>query len=156
MTRLPTALLAVLLGCAGSAAAAPPAPPLPDGVSCNTAKNAVPKEQRIAEAPEFEAPVVLERAETVAPAGREGESVKVLVRVVVCTDGIPRQPSIVISGTKEFDAAAADAVSRWRFSPGKRFGVPAAMSYTVLVRFGPAEAPVEPEPPEPAETPSGT
>ena len=159
MTRVRAGALATLVAClGGSIAATPPAPtlPLPDGVSCNTSKNAVPKERRIDGAPEFEAPVVLERADAVPPAGRESEEVKVLVRVVVCTDGIPRTPTIVISGTKDFDAAAADALSRWRFSPGKRFGVPAAMSYTALVPFGPAEPPTEPEPPEPPEATSGT
>ena len=125
-------------------ALAAPRDPLPDGVSCNTARNAVPKEKEIAGAPEFEPPQILESPGAVAPAGRETESVKVLVRVVVCTDGIPRTPTIVISGTKEFDAAAATAVLRWRFVPGKRHGVPAAMSYTTLVRFGPVTAPPEP------------
>ena len=130
-------------------ALAAPAPraPLPAGVSCNTAKTAVAQDRHILDAPEFEAPVVLARADAIAPQGREGESVKVLVRVVVCTDGIPRTPTIVISGTKEFDAAAADALTRWRFAPGKRFGVAAAMSYTALVSFG---TPKELAPPEPA------
>lgn len=113
-------------------------------------------ERRHADAPEFEAPVVVDRSEAVVPTGHDGESVKVLVRVVVCTDGLPRAPTVVLSGTKEFDAAAVAAISKWKFAPGKRFGVPAAMSYTILVRFGPMTAPEEPEPEGPAGVTSGT
>ena len=143
MTRSCAAIVATLLAAVSSSTAVA----LPDGVSCNTAKTAVAKDRQILDAPEFEAPVVLARSEAIAPQGHEGEIVKVLVRVVVCTDGIPRTPTIVISGTKEFDAAAAHALTRWRFAPGKRFGVAAAMSYTALVSFG---APKEPAPPEAA------
>jgi protein TonB len=135
-----------MIGLLLAVALAAPKSALPEGVSCNTSKNAAAIEQEIPDAPEFEPPQILERADAVAPVGRESESVKVLVRVVVCTDGIPRTPTIVISGTKEFDAAAAAAVLRWKFAPGKRYGVPAAMSYTTLVKFGPATGPAEREP----------
>lgn len=137
-----------------AAVLAAPKDPLPEGVSCNTSKSAVAKEQEIPEAPDLEPPLILERFDPVAPAGRESEIVKVLVRVVVCTDGIPRTPTIVISGTKEFDAAAAASVLRWKFVPGKRRGVVAAMSYTTLVKFGPVAPPVDAEAAEQA--PSGS
>jgi protein TonB len=136
-----TTLLAVAFGI--TLAASAPTDPLPAGVSCNTSKGSVAKDQEVPDAPDLEPPLILERFDPVAPVGRESESVKVLVRVVVCTDGVPRTPTIVISGTKEFDAAAAAAVLRWKFVPGKRHGVTAAMSYTTLVKFGPVTAPVE-------------
>lgn len=52
-------------------------------------------------------------------AGIEGE---VVVEFIVDTNGDVRNPFVVRSTQREFEAAAIQAVSKWRFRPGRRGG----------------------------------
>jgi protein TonB len=52
-------------------------------------------------------------------AGIEGE---VVVEFIVDTNGDVRNPFVVRSSQREFEAAAIQAVSKWKFRPGRRGG----------------------------------
>jgi protein TonB len=64
-------------------------------------------------------------------AGIEG---RVIVRVLVGTDGLPKQV-VAVSGPKLLFAAAEDGVRRWRFNPGMSAGEPLQVSVEVPVVF---------------------
>ncbi|HXF59112.1 MAG TPA: TonB family protein, partial [Candidatus Saccharimonadales bacterium] len=64
-------------------------------------------------------------------AGIEG---RVIVRVLVGTDGLPKRV-VAISGPKLLFAAAEDGVRRWRFNPGMSAGEPLQVSVDVPVVF---------------------
>lgn len=67
---------------------------------------------------------------------RMGEQGKVLLRVLISTEGLPEQVEIKqSSGFERLDRQAHDTVLRWRFVPGKRNGVPEAMWYLVPINF---------------------
>ena len=56
---------------------------------------------------------------------RMGEQGKVVLRVLIGTDGAPQKVEInKSSGYERLDRQAQEAVMRWRFVPGKRNGVP--------------------------------
>ena len=65
-----------------------------------------------------------------------GEQGKVMLRVLVGTDGLPQQVELqTSSGYDRLDKAAIAAVQRWKFVPGTRNGVPEAMWNRVPVNF---------------------
>ena len=67
---------------------------------------------------------------------RMGEQGKVMVRVLIGTDGVPQKTEISqSSGYDRLDRQAQDAVMRWRFVPGKRNGVPETMWNLVPINF---------------------
>ena len=67
---------------------------------------------------------------------RMGEQGKVVLRVLIGTDGLPQQVEIKqSSGFDRLDRQAQEAVMRWRFVPGKRNGVPEAMWNLVPINF---------------------
>ncbi|MDR6215077.1 energy transducer TonB [Paracidovorax wautersii] len=67
---------------------------------------------------------------------RLGEQGKVVLRVLIGTDGLPQKVEInKSSGFERLDRQAQDAVMRWRFVPGKRNGVPETMWNLVPVNF---------------------
>jgi protein TonB len=67
---------------------------------------------------------------------RLGEQGKVVVKVLVGVDGLPKSADIRISsGFERLDAAAVEYVMRCRFVPGKVNGVVQAMSYDAPVNF---------------------
>lgn len=67
---------------------------------------------------------------------RMGEQGKVMLRVLVSTDGRPEQIELKeSSGFDRLDKAAMAAVKNWRFVPGKRNGVPEAMWNIVPINF---------------------
>jgi len=67
---------------------------------------------------------------------RMGEQGKVVLRVLIGTDGVPQKVEVnQSSGFDRLDRQAQDAVMRWRFVPGKRNGVPEAMWNLVPVNF---------------------
>ncbi|HEX5805239.1 MAG TPA: TonB family protein [Macromonas sp.] len=67
---------------------------------------------------------------------RLNEQGKVVVNVLIATDGTASQAVISSSsGYDRLDQAALKAVLGWRYVPGKRNGVPAAMRYDVPVNF---------------------
>ncbi len=74
-------------------------------------------------------------------AGREAD---VELRVVVDVDGSVREPEVASSGGADFDAAAIEAVARWRFSPATRDGTPVAARIRIPFQFRlPSVEPVE-------------
>jgi protein TonB len=67
---------------------------------------------------------------------RMGEQGKVVLRVLIGTDGLPQKVEInKSSGYDRLDRQAQEAVMRWRFVPGKRNGVPEAMWNLVPINF---------------------
>ncbi|WP_311221217.1 MULTISPECIES: energy transducer TonB [unclassified Acidovorax] len=67
---------------------------------------------------------------------RLGEQGKVVLRVLIGTDGLPQKVEVnKSSGFDRLDRQAQDAVMRWRFVPGKRNGVPETMWNLVPVNF---------------------
>ncbi|MBS0291066.1 MAG: energy transducer TonB [Proteobacteria bacterium] len=67
---------------------------------------------------------------------RLGEQGKIVLRVLIGTDGLPQKVEIKqSSGFERLDRQAVDTVSRWRFVPGTRNGVPEAMWYLQPINF---------------------
>lgn len=67
---------------------------------------------------------------------QRGEQGRVLVQVLVGTDGLPQKTELkASSGHPRLDQAALDSVLRWRFVAGRRDGVAQAMWVTVPVQF---------------------
>lgn len=67
---------------------------------------------------------------------RLGEQGKVVVRVLIGTDGTAQKAEIrTSSGFDRLDQAALATVQRWRYVPGKRDGVPEAMWFNVPINF---------------------
>lgn len=65
---------------------------------------------------------------------RLGEQGQVVYSVQIGTDGRPLSARLVkSSGFDRLDQAALTAVMRWRYTPGKRNGVPTAMSFNVPI-----------------------
>lgn len=65
-----------------------------------------------------------------------GEQGKVVLRVLIGTDGLPQKVELhQSSGYDRLDRQAQDAVARWRFVPGKRNGVAEAMWNMVPIHF---------------------
>jgi protein TonB len=61
-----------------------------------------------------------------------GEQGQVVHNVLIGVDGRPVSAKLVkSSGFERLDKAAYDAIMKWRFTPGKRNGVPEAMSFNV-------------------------
>jgi protein TonB len=67
---------------------------------------------------------------------RLGEQGKVVIRVLIGTDGSPQKAEVQqSSGFDRLDQAAMHTVLSWRFVPGKRGGVPEAMWFSVPINF---------------------
>jgi protein TonB len=67
---------------------------------------------------------------------RLGEQGKVVVRVLIGTDGTAQKTEIKqSSGFDRLDQAALTTVLRWRYVPGKRAGAPEAMWFNVPISF---------------------
>ena len=67
---------------------------------------------------------------------RLGEQGQVVHSVLIGIDGLPVSARLVqSSGFERLDQAAFNAVMRWRYTPGKRNGVPAAMSFNVPINW---------------------
>lgn len=67
---------------------------------------------------------------------RRGEQGVVIHSVLIGTDGLPVSARLVkSSGFAALDQAALTAVMRWRYVPGKRNGVPTAMSFNVPINW---------------------
>ncbi|UUZ64116.1 energy transducer TonB [Polaromonas sp. P1-6] len=63
---------------------------------------------------------------------RLGEQGQVVHSVLIGVDGHPVSAKLVkSSGFERLDKAAYEAIMKWRFTPGKRNGVPEAMSFNV-------------------------
>lgn len=67
---------------------------------------------------------------------RLGEQGQVVHSVLIGVDGLPVSAKLVkSSGFDRLDQAAFNAVMRWRYTPGKRNGVPTAMSFNVPIHW---------------------
>jgi len=67
---------------------------------------------------------------------RLGEQGKVIVRVLIGSDGTAQKAEVrQSSGFERLDLAALATVQRWRYVPGKRGGVPETMWFSVPVNF---------------------
>ena len=65
-----------------------------------------------------------------------GEQGKVVLRVLIGTDGLPQKVEVsTSSGYDRLDRQAQDAVMRWRFVPGRRGDVPETMWVSVPIVF---------------------
>jgi TonB family protein len=93
-----------------------------------------------AAAQEVVPPQPIETPAAVAPPGATaGATVGLLV--TVGADGTVKDAAVDVSGGPDFDAAALDAVKKWRFRPALRGGVPFAARVRIPFRFVPAAAP---------------
>ena len=117
----------------------PPAPPV---AAAPVAAPAAPAAPPAPAAPSIELPSsdasYLNNPKPVYPAvsKRLGEQGKVMLRVLIGTDGLPQKVEVKqSSGFERLDRQAIDAVMRWRFVPGKRNGVPEAMWNLVPINF---------------------
>ena len=117
----------------------PPAPPITEPVAAAPAPAAPPAPPA---PPKIELPssdaAYLNNPKPSYPAisKRMGEHGKVVLRVLIGTDGAPQKVEInKSSGYERLDRQAQEAVMRWRFVPGKRNGVPEAMWNLVPVNF---------------------
>jgi TonB family protein len=59
----------------------------------------------------------------------------VTLGVVVGSDGVPRDISVLSSLSPDFDKAAIDALRQWKFSPATKDGKPVAVRIAVDVDF---------------------
>lgn len=67
---------------------------------------------------------------------RLNEQGTVIHSVVIAADGRPMSAKLVkSSGFDRLDRAAYDAVMQWRYVPGKRQGVPEAMTFNVPIKW---------------------
>ena len=67
---------------------------------------------------------------------RLGEQGKVIVRVLIGADGLPQKAELrQTSGFDRLDQVALGIVMKWRYTPGKRGGVPEAMWFNVPLNF---------------------
>lgn len=128
-----------------NAAAAPTAQTAanaPSGVALPSAKSALPGGSAHAtpsavELPSSEAQYLHNPKPTYPRASRlRGEQGRVVVNVLIGTDGTAQQAEIkVSSGFERLDLAALRTAKAWRYVPGKRGGVPEAMWYAVPLNF---------------------
>ena len=103
------------------APASPPAPPAPPKV----------------ELPSSDADYLQNPKPAYPPLSKRlGEQGKVLVRVLIGMDGNAQKTEIKqSSGFERLDQSAMATVLRWRYTPGRRAGVPEAMWFNVPVNF---------------------
>jgi protein TonB len=64
--------------------------------------------------------------------GHEGD---VILKVLIDTDGTPRDISVARSLGPDFDAAATAAVQTWRFTPAMKNGKPIPFHMAIQVAF---------------------
>lgn len=69
-------------------------------------------------------------------ARRQGRSGEVLVEFVVDEEGRVLNPRVVRSSDAVFESATLNAVSKWRFEPGRKGGKPVRFRMAAPVRFG--------------------
>jgi protein TonB len=118
----------------GVTAPQPPAPPIAAPVAA--APVAPPAPPKV-ELPSSDADY-LQNPKPAYPAisKRLGEQGKVVVRVLIGTDGTAQRAEIrQSSGYDRLDQAALATVQRWRYVPGKRGGVAEAMWFNVPINF---------------------
>jgi TonB family protein len=70
-----------------------------------------------------------------APAQKAGSTVSVTVSFLIGADGGVSRIEVVESGGKALDVAALSAISKWRFSPGIKRGIPVKVRMTKKFSF---------------------
>lgn len=72
-----------------------------------------------------------------AAAKQEGRTGKIVLQVLLDTDGVPRASQVISMspGMEDLAGAAVDAVEQWRYSPATRDGKPVAVWYYIVVQF---------------------
>jgi periplasmic protein TonB len=116
--------------------AAPPIPVAPMAAPVLQTATASPAPPRV-ELPSSDANY-LQNPKPVYPplSKRMGEQGQVICSVLIGTDGLPVSARLVkSSGFDRLDEATLNAVMRWRYTPGKRNGMPAAMSFNVPITW---------------------
>jgi protein TonB len=115
---------------------------VPSGAALPSAKNALSAgsaqtASNTVELPSSEAQYLHNPKPTYPRASRQrGEQGRVVVNVLIGTDGTAQQAEIkVSSGFERLDLAALRTAKAWRYVPGKRSGVPEAMWYAVPLNF---------------------
>jgi len=68
-------------------------------------------------------------------ARKEHKEGTVLIRMVVGSDGTPRDVKIYRSLSADLDESAMNAVKQWKFSPGTKDGEPVAIQLIVEISF---------------------
>ena len=122
--------------------ATPPAPATPVAAPVQASDSASPASPTPAAPPRVELPssdaAYLQNPRPIYPpmSKRMGEQGQVVCSVLIGTDGLPVSARLVkSSGFDRLDEATLHAVMRWRYTPGKRNGVPAAMSFNVPITW---------------------
>jgi protein TonB len=121
----------------GVVEAQPPAPPIAAPVQAAPPAPVAPPAPPKVELPSSDADY-LQNPKPAYPAvsKRLGEQGKVLVRVLIGTDGNAQKAEIrQSSGYDRLDQAAVTTVLKWRYVPGKRAGVAEAMWFNVPINF---------------------
>jgi iron complex outermembrane recepter protein len=93
-----------------------------------------------ASAQEVVPPQPTETPAAVAPPGARAGAIVGLV-VTVGVDGTVKDAAVDVSGGADFDAAALEAVRKWKFRPAQRGGIPFAARVRIPFRFVPEGAP---------------
>ncbi len=123
----------------GVIAPQPPAPPIqaPVAAAVPPAPAAAPPAPPKVEMPSSDAAYLNNPLPSYPAVSRRlGEQGKVVVRVLIGTDGLPQRAELSKgSGFERLDRAALDYVMKCRYVPGKVGGVPQAMWYTAPVNF---------------------
>ena len=104
-----------------TAPAAPPAPPAPPAIQL----------------PSSNADYLQNPKPAYPPLSKRlGEQGKVIVRVLIGADGVPKKAEMrQSSGFDRLDQAALNTVLKWRYVPGKRGGVAEEMWFNVPINF---------------------
>jgi len=68
-------------------------------------------------------------------ARKEGQQGIVLIRMVVGSDGMPRDVKVYRSLSADLDESAMNTVKKWKFAPGTKDGKPVAVQIIVEISF---------------------
>jgi TonB family protein len=68
-------------------------------------------------------------------ARREHQQGTVLIRIVVGSDGLPRDVKVTRSLSADLDESAINTVKKWKFAPGTKDGEPVAVQIVVEISF---------------------
>jgi protein TonB len=115
----------------------PPAPPITTPVALAPAAPPAPPAPPRIVLPSSDADYLANPRPAYPPLSKRlGEQGKVVVRVLIGTDGTAQKAEIrTSSGFDRLDQAALATVQRWRYVPGKRDGVPEAMWFNIPINF---------------------
>ena len=118
---------------APTGAIAPPLPAAPVAVAAAPTASPAPPAPAAVQLPSSDADYLQNpRPPYPALSKRLGEQGRVVHSVLIGVDGRAISAKLVqSSGFERLDKAAYDAIMKWRFAPGKRNGVPEAMSFNV-------------------------